>query len=71
LPEAAPLLSSIKYVGQINFEDDEFETATATTVKEAKKLLEAGFQKADEFNASTSTASRKGSNVNAQTLKAK
>jgi integrase len=44
------ITSSMKYVGTINFEDSEFETATATTVDEAKKLAEADFQKFDEFN---------------------
>jgi hypothetical protein len=40
----------MRYVGTINFEDSEFETATATTVDEAQKLTEAGFQKFDVFN---------------------
>ena len=44
------IASSMKYVSDINFEEDDFETATATTVDEAKKLAEAGFQKFDEFN---------------------
>lgn len=44
------IASSMKYVSDINFEEDDFETATATTVDEAKKLAEAGFQKFDEYN---------------------
>lgn len=44
------IASSMKYVSDINFEEEDFETATATTVDEAKKLAEAGFQKFDEFN---------------------
>jgi len=42
--------SSMKYVGQINFDDSEFETATATIAEEAQKLAEAGYNKFDEFN---------------------
>ncbi|HML01800.1 MAG TPA: hypothetical protein VK487_00335 [Candidatus Bathyarchaeia archaeon] len=40
----------MKYVGQINFDDSEFETATATIAEEAQKLAEAGYNKFDEFN---------------------
>jgi hypothetical protein len=35
--------NSMKYIGMIDFKDDKFEVATATTVDEAKKLLTAGF----------------------------
>ena len=34
----------------MQFEDNEFDTATATTVEEAKQLMKVGFQKGDEFN---------------------
>jgi hypothetical protein len=43
--------NTMKYIGMINFrEDDEFVTATATTVEEIKKLAESGYQKFDEYN---------------------
>jgi len=35
--------NSMKYIGMINFKDDEFEVTTATTVEDAKKILSAGF----------------------------
>jgi hypothetical protein len=35
--------NSMKYIGMIDFKDDQFEVATATTVDEAKKILTAGF----------------------------
>jgi integrase len=35
--------NTMKYIGMINFKDDEFEVATATTVDEAKQVLSAGF----------------------------
>jgi integrase len=35
--------NTMKYIGMIHFKDDEFEVTTATTVEEAKKVLEAGF----------------------------
>jgi integrase len=44
------IASSMKYVGDINFEEEDFETATATTVEEAEKLAQAGYQKFDEFS---------------------
>lgn len=43
------ILSTMKYIHMINFKDDEFEVATATTVEEAKQLATAGFEKFDEF----------------------
>ena len=44
------IASSMKYVGQIDFDDTEFETATATTVDEGEKLAQAGYNRFDEFN---------------------
>jgi integrase/predicted RNA-binding Zn-ribbon protein involved in translation (DUF1610 family) len=35
--------NTMKYISMIHFKDDEFEVTTATTVEEAKKVLEAGF----------------------------
>ena len=37
------ILSTMKYIRLIYFEDSEFEVATATTVEEAKQKLAAGF----------------------------
>jgi hypothetical protein len=34
----------------VQFKDDEFDVEAATTVEESKKLLEEGFEKADEYN---------------------
>jgi hypothetical protein len=34
----------------INFESDEFHSATAKTVQEAQKLIEAGFEYVCEFS---------------------
>jgi len=42
--------NTMKYTQLIQFKDNEFEVATATTVEEAASLGEAGFQKFDEFN---------------------
>ncbi len=42
--------NSMKYIGMINFKDDEFEVTTATTVEEAKKALSAGFNYVTEKN---------------------
>jgi integrase len=42
--------NSMKYIGMINFKDDEFEVATATTVEEAKQVLSAGFDYVTEKN---------------------
>ena len=33
----------MKYIGPLNFKDDQFEVTTATTVEEAKTILGAGF----------------------------
>lgn len=40
--------NTMKYISMIHFEDHEFETATATSDEEIKKLGAAGFQKYDE-----------------------
>lgn len=40
----------MKYIHMLNFKDDEYDVATATTVEEIKHLAEAGFQKFDEIN---------------------
>jgi integrase len=37
------ILSTMKYIRMIHFEENEFEVAIATTVKEAKQILSAGF----------------------------
>jgi hypothetical protein len=37
------ILSAMKYIRMIHFEDNEFEVAVATTVEEAKQILSAGF----------------------------
>jgi len=42
--------STMKYTQLIQFKDDEFDVATATTVEEAKELASAGFEKFDEIN---------------------
>ena len=42
--------NTMKYTQLINFKDDEFEVATATTVEEAKKILSAGFSYITEKN---------------------
>jgi integrase len=42
--------NTMKYIGLINFKDDEFEVTTATTVEEAKKILSAGFNYVTEKN---------------------
>lgn len=42
--------NSMKYIGMINFKDDEFEVVTATTVDEAKTILAAGFNYITEKN---------------------
>jgi len=44
------VLSTMKYIGMLQFKDDDFEVATATTVEEIKQLAQAGFQKFDELN---------------------
>ena len=42
--------STMKYTQLIQFKDDEFDVATATTTEEIKQLVAAGFEKADELN---------------------
>jgi integrase len=42
--------NTMKYIGMINFRDDEFEVTTATTVEEAKKILSLGFNYITEKN---------------------
>jgi hypothetical protein len=37
------ILSTMKYIRMIHFEENEFEVATATTMEEAKQILSAGF----------------------------
>jgi len=44
------ILSSMKYIHMINFKDDEFDVATATTVEEVKQLATEGFEKFDDIN---------------------
>jgi integrase len=41
--------NSMKYIGMIDFKEDEFETTTATTPEEIKKLGQAGWIKYDEI----------------------
>ncbi len=41
--------SSMKYIGMIQFKDDQFETTTATTVEDILKLGQAGWVKYDEL----------------------
>lgn len=41
--------NSMKYIGMIQFKDDQFETATATTQEEIQKLGQAGWVKYDEL----------------------
>jgi len=40
--------NTMKYIGMINFKDDEFDVAIATSDEDIKKLGAAGFQKYDE-----------------------
>jgi hypothetical protein len=42
--------NSMKYIGMIDFKDDEFEVTTATTIEEAKKVLSACFNYFTEKN---------------------
>jgi integrase/predicted RNA-binding Zn-ribbon protein involved in translation (DUF1610 family) len=42
--------STMKYIGILQFKDDDYEVATATTVEEIKQLAQVGFQKFDELN---------------------
>jgi hypothetical protein len=39
----------MKYIHTINFKDDDYEIATATTEEEVKQLGQAGFIKYDEM----------------------
>ena len=34
----------MKYIGMLNFKDDEYEVTTATNIEEAKAILSAGFE---------------------------
>jgi hypothetical protein len=47
--------NSMKYIGMIQFKDDQYETTTATTIEEILKLGQAGWVKYDEitFNGMT------------------
>jgi integrase/predicted RNA-binding Zn-ribbon protein involved in translation (DUF1610 family) len=47
--------SSMKYIGMIQFKDDQFETTTATTVDEILKLGQAGWVKYDELKMGDTT----------------
>jgi hypothetical protein len=40
----------MKYIGMLNFKDDQFEVTSATTVDEAKKILGARFDYVTEKN---------------------
>jgi len=42
--------NTLLYTQLISFENDEFRSATATTVQNAQKLIEAGFEYVCEFN---------------------
>jgi len=42
------IVNSMKYIGMIQFKDDQYETTTATTVEEILKLGQAGWLKYDE-----------------------
>ena len=42
--------STMKYTQLVEFKDSDYDVTAATTVEEAKKLGEAGFEKYDEFN---------------------
>jgi integrase len=42
--------NTLLYTQLISFENDEFHSATATTVQDAQKLIEAGFEYVCEFN---------------------
>ncbi len=50
----------MKYTQLVNFEDDEFEVATATTIEEAKQLLAVGFDYFTEKNGIISSEDLKG-----------
>jgi hypothetical protein len=42
--------NTMKYIGRIQFKDDQFDVATATTEEEIKQLGACGFEKYDEHN---------------------
>jgi hypothetical protein len=42
--------NTMKYIHTIQFKDEDFEIATATTEEEIKQLGQAGFVKYDEMN---------------------
>jgi integrase len=42
--------NTMKYTQLVEFKDSDYDVTAATTVEEAKKLGEAGFEKYDEFN---------------------
>ena len=42
--------NTLLYTQLINFESDKFHSATAKTVQDAQKLVEAGFEYVCEFN---------------------
>ena len=42
--------NTLLYTQLINFESDEFHSATAKTVQDAQKLIEAGFEYVCEFD---------------------
>jgi hypothetical protein len=42
--------NSMKYIGMLEFKDNDFEVTTATTVDEAKEILTAGFDYVMEKN---------------------
>lgn len=42
--------NTLKYTQLIQFKDDEYDVATATTVEETKKIVEAGFDYVTEMN---------------------
>ena len=44
------LLSTDYYVQLVNFECDDFTSATAKTIEEAQKLVEAGFEYVCDFD---------------------
>ena len=54
------VLNTMKYTQLVNFEDDEFEVATATTIEEAKQFLAVGFDYVTEKNGICSSEDLKG-----------
>jgi hypothetical protein len=41
--------STMKYIGMLQFKDDDWDVATATTIDEVKQLASLGYQKYDEL----------------------